>query len=124
MENLKIYSVNIKGLGNLIKRKQVKSLHASIVFFQEMHARSNTIPLLKSPVFPIQLQAHGMMILFSKNLNFIRKDTKVDPSGRFLFAKRTTNGQMITLAMIYAPNQNHFLQDTLTLLNPFKEGDQ
>lgn len=82
-------------------------------------------------VCPKQFQAlgssksHGTAILLSKNVNFITEAQQLDPQGWFIFLKGSLNGFNTTFASIYAPNQAYiqFLDDTLSKLQSFQEGD-
>lgn len=103
---------------------------ADIVFLQERHKTKSSDPLFKTPRYPIQIQAYGtskswgVAILLSAKIWTIIASQEIDPSGRFLFLNVNIEGEPLTLASIYAPNEDQFqfLADTLTNLSSFSKG--
>lgn len=133
--NTKIISLNARGLNLPEKRSQVLlSLHrnkADIVFLQETHFKTNSIPKLSNQRFPIALHAtnheaktKGVSILIAKQCQFQITDTYVDGEARFIFVKGILHGKRVTLANIYAPNAGQvvFFRATLQKLSSFQEG--
>ena len=49
----------------------------------------------------------GVAILFNNNFAFQIAKSYVDPEGRFIICDIITNGKQITLANIYAPNDDN-----------------
>lgn len=132
--NTEIISLNSRGLNLPEKRSQVLlSLHrnkADIVFLQETHFKTNSVPKLSNQRFPIALHAtnhaaktKGVSILIAKQCQFQITDTYIDGEARFIFVKGTLYGRRITLANIYAPNAGQaFFRATLQKLSSFQEG--
>ena len=64
----------------------------------------------------------GVAILFNNNFNFQLSKAYIDPKGRFIICDLTTNGQCITLATLYAPNEDdpNFFTSVFSQLLDFK----
>ena len=64
----------------------------------------------------------GVAILFNNNFSFQLSKAYIDPKGRFIICDLTTNGQCITLATLYAPNEDdpNFLTSVFNQLLDFK----
>lgn len=112
---LKLSSINIRGLNTTEKRSQLLSSllksKAHIALIQETHFRTDTIPKLHDRHFPTVYHASnkdakskGVSILISKNCPINITDIQRDPQGRFLFVKGNLHNRPITIANLYAPN--------------------
>lgn len=134
-KSIKIISLNARGLNIPEKRSQLLlSMHknkADIVFLQETHFRTSSIPKLSNYRFPTSIHASnnstkskGVSLLFAKNCPFHVTDTCIDSEARYLFVKGTLHGKRLTLANIYAPNtkQVPFFRSTLRKLTLFQDG--
>lgn len=129
---LHIFSLNVHGLNNVIKRKRLSAFIAKqnpeVVFLQDL--KSSEISVLKTKKFSRQFQApgsskaRGVAILLSNSLRFQISDIKSDSDGRYLFLKGLLEGCPYTLASIYAPNmqQLQFLENVLLELSNFRDG--
>ena len=64
----------------------------------------------------------GVAILFNNNFSFQLSKAYIDPKGRFIICDLTTNGQCITLATLYAPNEDdpNFFTSVFNQLLDFK----
>uniref|UniRef100_A0A670HTQ3 Reverse transcriptase domain-containing protein n=2 Tax=Podarcis TaxID=42163 RepID=A0A670HTQ3_PODMU len=136
MANLKAITLNVRGLGNPIKRKRITSyintMKPHITFLQEIHNPPKGSKLLSDPRFSQQWvaggsgKARGVAIILSRDLNFTATTVLKDKKGRFIFAKGTLDGKIkLTIGSIYAPNtkQLEFFQKTLNKFLSFSEGE-
>lgn len=131
---LKTLTLNCNGLNNKIKSKRILSTllksQADIVFLQETHKTKSSDPLFETTRYPTQIQAYGtsksrgVAILFSAKIRTSIESQEIDPNGRFLFLNVTIEGEPLSLASIYAPNEDQykFLKETLTNLISFSTG--
>lgn len=134
VSRVKIVSININGLNSKIKQKRVAAhfskLAPDAILMQETHLRKESDLILNSKKYPIQFHAAGsskarsVSILFKKDLSFHVKDKMQCKRGRFLFVKGELEGEMVTFASVYAPNNGQigFLQQTFQDLASFSEG--
>lgn len=97
MDQLKIISLNAKGLNIPEKRRMLlhdlKSSHADIAFKQETHLRDDKPPILKKRHYPLtyhstkkSTKSKGVSIL-SSTLPWTCRETILDTEGRFAFVK-------------------------------------
>lgn len=102
-----------------------------MAFIQETHFQSTRIQKLHKHSFPQvfhatcpTLKTKGVSTLFSRPFPFKLEDTLDDPDRRFLFLKRTGEGEKFTFANIYCPNVGHaaFLQKVCGRLHQFASG--
>ena len=110
----KISSWNVRGLGRLVKLKQVmtrlKHLGSKIVLLQETHLTSGEVIRLRrrwqGQVFVANFSSHarGVAILIHKSIPFQVNTTTLDPGGRFIILQGTLFGQHLILVNIYGPN--------------------
>lgn len=129
MQNMKIYSWNIKGLGNPIKRNKVLSLlkkdKADVVFLQETFLSDTEHLKLKrdwiGQVYFSSYKTHsrGTAIVINKTCPFELEKLVTDPNGRFVLVVGTIFGTPITFLNIYAPNIDEpmFMSDMVLLFN-------
>lgn len=115
---VKLYSLNIKGLNVPEKRSKLLLLlqkaRADIVFLQETDFKSNNMLNLHSKLLYIPLlitlttqniNLRGVSILIKKNCPIQVQDTLLDINGRYIFIKGVLYNKAITLANIYVPNK-------------------
>lgn len=104
---------------------------ADIIFIQETHFKTESIPKLSNFHYPTVFRAtntiskmKGVSILFVRNSPFQVSDYYSDKEGRYLFVKGTLNGKSTTLANIYTPNTNQvsFFCSITQVLSAFQEG--
>lgn len=91
--------------------REAKRKHAHIIFFQETHFMTDSIPKLAdrfyTDVYHVTVpdsKTKVVSIVLSNNQEFSILDTLEDPEGRFLFLKGVLGGKTLTLANIYGPN--------------------
>lgn len=95
--DLRLLSVNMRGLNNPIKRKRImthlaKSL-SDVIFLQETHVKDpnrHPAPLRKFPTFflaPGLSKSRGVVILLAGNLQFTLKEVLRDLRGCFIIVK-------------------------------------
>lgn len=132
--NLKVGTLNCRGLNHLIKAKCIASFlkrsNFDIVCLQETYLKKDRIFQQASKAFPLQYLApgssksKGVAILISNNLDFIFSDSELDPQGRFIFIKGTLNSENVTIASVYTPNDGQvgFFKTILEKLKSFQKG--
>ena len=133
--DLKIISLNVRGLGNNKKRVSVfrwlKNQKADIVFLQECHKTEETEHLFKrewngQAVFSHGTsQSRGVAILMQNNLDVIVKDEIYkSPNGRLLILDVSIKDSNFKLVNLYAPNiegeQIAFYNTVKNVLKRFK----
>ena len=116
MTQVKIASMNVRGLANRLKRKKImnyiKSKKIKIMCLQETHLQiedeamwqteSNTQIIFNHG----ESSSRGVCIMLDKNLKPIINKISRDESGRILILDLIVNDQKITVANIYAPNED------------------
>ena len=123
MMNLKVCSLNARGKGDQLKRREtfnwLREKKISIYLLQEIHSIENTAPVwsaewgLTSLFTSYSSSRGGVAILFNNNFTFQLQRSFLDNTGRFIICVIKTNEKLITLATIYAPNEDDssFLKD-------------
>ncbi|KAE8596701.1 hypothetical protein XENTR_v10016206 [Xenopus tropicalis] len=102
MTDIRISSINAKGLNSPIKRyslmRDMKRLKVQIMLVQETHFKKNHTPLLRFRGFstvttsiPYHNKSRGVMILVADSLGFTPLASHSDNSGRYLFLKGLIN---------------------------------
>ena len=135
MEEVKITSLNVKGLNVPEKRKMLlndlRRSGTDVAYVQETHFKAGRLPLLQNRFFPCvyhapnqQAKSKGVSILISNRVPWCLVDKRVDPNGRFIFLKGSIGNIKVTLATIYVPNkqQDQFVKKILSELRDFIEG--
>ena len=130
--DLKIGSINIRGLGDRSERREIfnwlKRKQMSIYFIQEAHCTDDNMhnwraewgyQALFSGCSSVKA---GVAILFNNNFSFQISKTYADPEGRFIMCDLITNGKHVTLVNIYAPNKDdpNFFTSVFNQLHGFK----
>lgn len=131
---IKVWTLNCNGLNGKVKAKRIlTTLHksqADILFLQETHWKDITRPIFNSKRFSTQLLAgdssksRGVALLISSKLRSTVTAVQADPKGRFLFANMPLEGEAVTVASLYAPNDKplQFLDECLAELQTFRTG--
>ena len=131
MTSFKIASLNVRGLGNSGKRREVfnwlKTKTLSIYMLQEVHCCDKTSDLwtcewgYKALFSCCSSQKAGVCILFNNNFNLQIHKYFLDPKGRFIICDVVADGKSHTLANIYAPNEDDpsFFQSFFQQLSSF-----
>lgn len=131
---LKLTTLNVRGLGNAIKRKRLLSLatrlNMDILLLQETHLKKTNFPIINKHHYPYQIhapgngKARGTAILISKNHCFQELTSLKDREGRYVITKGFLNAELVTIASIYAPNDGQicFLEDVLLQIQHFSDG--
>ena len=114
--DLKICSLNVRGLGERLKRREtfnwLRAKKFSIYLLQETHCSENTTATWSSEwgyktLFSCCTGASGGVAIFFNNyFAFQLERSYSDPKGRFIICDIKTNGRLFTLATIYAPNND------------------
>ena len=115
--DLKIASINIRGLGDKVKRQEtfkwLREKKYSIFFVQEAHCSDSSMHDWRAEwgyqaLFSCcSSKKAGVAILFNNNFAFQISKSYVDPEGRFVICDLNSSGKQITLANIYAPNDDN-----------------
>ena len=116
MNNLKLCSLNVRGLGAFIKRKEVfgwlREKCFSILFLQETHCTTDQVDQWASEwgykaIFSgNSSSSKGVGILFNNNFDFEIIKYKADLNGRFIIVDIKIENQLYTIANIYGPNND------------------
>ena len=116
MENLKVVSLNTRGIGNALKRRKVfrymKRFNADICLLQETHCDKKNESQWTSEwgtkcVFASGTSStKGVAVLMSKHCSGKLSDVIRDPEGRYLMCKFTFNEYTYCVANVYARNNN------------------
>ena len=132
---LKIASLNVRGLRDNLKRRELfnwlRSKKYSIYMLQECHCTENTNPVWSAEwgyqaIFStFSSNKAGVCILFNNTFNLQIQKLFVDPSGRFIICDIQANSKSLTLANIYAPNEDSptFFLDFFDHLSDFNCDD-
>ena len=132
---LTIASLNVRGLRDNLKRREVfnwlRSKKYSIYMLQECHCTEYTNPVWSAEwgyqaIFStFSSNKAGVCILFNNTFNLQIQKLFVDPSGRFIICDIQANSKSLTLANIYAPNEDSpaFFLDFFDHLSDFNCDD-
>ncbi len=132
--NYSLLSLNVRGLGNPIKRKSVfrwlKRSRYDVVMLQETHSTVQTESAWKpdwpGPAFFAHGSSNskGCCILVREEVDFKPVSIKADRDGRFLIMKCKITSDPVTIVNVYAPNKDleyvefmHNLDDTLSMID-------
>ena len=129
---LKITSLNVRGLRDDAKRRQVfnwlRAKNPSICMLQEVHCIEKTNHLWKAEwgyqayFTSFESNKAGVCILFNNNFNLQFQRLYTDRAGRFIICDLKANEKFLTLANIYPPNEDKpsFFQNFYDHLLNFK----
>ena len=113
MTDLKVCSLNVRGLGEQLKRREIfnwlRAKRYSIYLLQETHSSENTNSVWSSQwgLKSLFTSSGGVAILFDNNFTFqLQRSFFLDNTGRFIICDIKTNEKLIALATIYAPNED------------------
>ena len=131
--DLRIGSINTRELGEKFKRWEIfnwlKCKKMSVYLIQEAHCTEDNIHDWRAEwgyqalVSCYSSNKAGVAILFNNNFSFQLLKAYTDPKGRYIICDLITNGKHITLADIYAPNEddpNQFFTSVFNQLLDFK----
>lgn len=137
MDNsVRLITWNVKGLGNVIKRKKIlthlKKQRANIAMLQETHLSDSEHLKLKrdwvGQLFFSTCKANtrkrGTVILIHKHFPFVLEDQISDPDGRYILITGTVYGEPFTIINIYAPNEDSpkFISKVILLFSQYCKG--
>ena len=116
MENIKIVTLNVRGLRDDMKRRYFfhyfHKIKADIVFLQEVHSTREIAQYWSSQWGSKIYFSHGsanskgVAILCKKTLNYEIHNLCNDDNGRFMILYCTINNHKVLLANVYAPNDD------------------
>ena len=130
--DLKICSLNVRSLGDRLKRREMfnwlRKKNYQIYMLQEVHCSENTIAVWSAEwdyktLFSCCTSARGgVAILFNNNFNLQLQRSYSDPNGRFIICDIITDNKSVTVAALYAPNDDDpsFFLNFFDHLNDFK----
>ena len=114
--SLKILSCNANGLAETYKRKKLfnylRDNKIDVAFVPETHGTKGKIRLWanewggKIKASNFNSKAHGVAILFRRNLDIQILHTKTDHQGRIIMTKIQLNDQSVLLVNVYTPNED------------------
>lgn len=114
MSNIKIISLNVKGVGHVVKRQKIISFlkreNAQIALLQETHLTDlEHIRLRRSWVGQVfyssfSLKSRGVAILIHKKLPFTLEEVIKDDEGRFVIVTVCLYGECNLIGSVYGPN--------------------
>ena len=122
----------MRGLGDKLKRREMfnwlRRKSYSIYMLQEVHCSENKIPVWSAEwgyktLFSCCTSAKGgVAILFNNNFDLQVLRSYLDPNGRFIICDITANKKCMTIATLYAPNDDdpNFFLDFFDHLNDFQ----
>ena len=129
---LKIFSLNVRGLRDGTKRGEIfnwpREKKASICMLQDVHCTDETNHLWRAEwghetvYTSYESNKAGVYFLFNNNFNLQFQRVYTDPAGRFIICDIKANERPLTLANIYAPNEDNpsFIQNFLDHIVDFK----
>ena len=132
MCELKIASLNVRGIGNTNKRREtfnwLRTKQLSIYFLQEPHCTENKADQWRAEWgYRALFSSHssnsaGVCILFNNNFNLEIHKVFLDPLGRFIICDIKADQKLLTLANVYAPNVDdpNFFNSLFDRLRDFK----
>ena len=127
-----IFSLNVMGLRDGAKKREIfnwlREKKASICMLQEVHCIDETNHLWRAKwgyetVFTsYESNKAGVCFLFNNNFNFEFQRVYTDPARRFIICDIKVNEKFLTLANMYAPNEDNpsFFQSFLDHFVDFK----
>ena len=128
---LKILSVNCRGLGLIEKRLDVfnylKSKQCDIYCLQDIHSTVGSEMFIESQwgnrclFSSFSSSSRGVAILFSKTVDYTVHDYINDPEGNYLIIDLTVDSNRFTLTSLYGPNQDcpSFYDNLILKVNTF-----
>lgn len=116
MSSLKIASMNVQGLGDMSKRRDVlnylKTKNFNIYCIQDTHFIDKESPYIRSIwgfncyFSNFNSQSRGVSILINNNFDFHFKSLTKDETGNFLILDFTSYDTDLTLVCLYGPNKD------------------
>lgn len=117
MSDIKIISLNVKGVGHVVKRQKIISLlkreNAQIALLQETHLTDvEHIKLRRSWIGQVfyssfNSRSRGVAILIHKKLPFTLDEVVKEDEGRFVIISGFLYGERILIGSVYGPNPSH-----------------
>ena len=114
---IKIISLNVRGLANSTKRREIfnwlRAKKMSIYMLQEVHCSAEKSDLWStergyhSLFCSFSSRKSGVCILFNNNFELKVLKTFMDNEGRYVLCDMMANGKDITLVNLYAPNDDN-----------------
>ena len=115
-DNLKIVTVNCRGLGSSVKRKDVlnyyKQSKYSIICLQDTHFTNDLEPYIETQwgykcVFnSYRSNSRGVAVLFNNNFELKIHNKKTDKEGNMIALDMSIDDNRVTLVNIYGPNKD------------------
>ena len=131
MSDLKIITLNVKGINNVVKRQKIlsylKKEKCQVAFLQETHlSELEHLKLRRNWVGQVfyssyNTKSRGVAILLHKNLPFTLDKVVSDEEGRYVLISGFLYGEHILLGCVYAPNvfEASFFSKLLSAITSF-----
>ena len=127
MKNIKIATLNVRGLCNHIKRRKLfywlKELNYDVILLQETYCQKSFVKSFNDSwqgtvVHAVTDSPHsrGVCILFSSKLNTEVVNYHASSDGRTLLCNVKIQGTILSLVNIYAPNAEYGRKDFLVFI--------
>ena len=117
MTDLNLASLNVRGLGNCQKRRDIfnwlRAKGFSIYFLQETHSSEKSVPIwlaewgYKDLFNSCNSASAGVAILFNNNISFKLERSFTNPEDRFIICDIKLDRKVIVLTSIHAPNEEN-----------------
>lgn len=135
MSDIKIITLNVKGINNVVKRQKLLSFFkkekCQLAFIQETHLSDlEHIKLRRSWVGQVfyssyNSKSRGVAVLIHRSLPFTLEKSISDKEGRYVLLSGYLYGELIVLGCVYAPNNYEaafipqLLADLATFSSPY-----
>ena len=117
MTDLNLASLNVRGLGNCQKKREIFNLLRakgfSIYFLQETHSSEKSVPIwlaewgYKDLFNSWNSASAGVAILCNNNISFKLERSFTNPEDRFIICDIKLDRKVIVLTSIHAPNEDN-----------------
>lgn len=114
MSDVKVITLNVKGINNVVKRQKILSFlkkeKCQIAFVQETHlSELEHLKLRRSWVGQVfhssyNSKSRGVAVLIHRSLPFTLEKSLSDKEGRYVLISGYLYGELIVLGCVYAPN--------------------
>ena len=113
---LRIGSLNVRGLGDSVKRKDVldriKDYNLSVLCLQDVHFKDDNIKLYEDEwggrciINAYTSESRGVAMMFKKDLELKVEDIEKDEKGNLLMVRALINGKSMLIITLYGPNKD------------------
>lgn len=113
--NLKLLSINVRGLRDRVKRKKIFQwckMSANMIFLQETFSTEDIEYSWKGDWEGSMFFSHGsnhsrgVIVMFKPGITFVVEKTLIDEGGRYVIIKGKCQGEKLILGSVYFPTRN------------------